>query len=37
MNSQMPALVNYSSAPLSVELRETDIPEIGPTDILLKV
>jgi alcohol dehydrogenase/L-iditol 2-dehydrogenase len=37
MNSQMPALVNYSSAPLSVELRETDVPEIGPGDVLLRV
>jgi alcohol dehydrogenase/L-iditol 2-dehydrogenase len=37
MTSQMPALVNYASAPLSVELRETSIPEIGPRDVLLKV
>jgi alcohol dehydrogenase/L-iditol 2-dehydrogenase len=37
MNSQMPALVNYASAPLSVELRESAIPEIGPGDVLLRV
>jgi alcohol dehydrogenase/L-iditol 2-dehydrogenase len=37
MNSQMPALVNYASTPLSVELRETRVPEIGPRDVLLKV
>ena len=37
MKSQMPALVNYASTPLSVELRETTIPEIGPRDVLLKV
>ncbi len=33
----MPALVNYASAPLSVELRETEIPQIGSRDVLLKV
>jgi alcohol dehydrogenase/L-iditol 2-dehydrogenase len=33
----MPALVNYASTPLSVELRETNVPEIGPHDVLLKV
>jgi L-iditol 2-dehydrogenase len=37
MTSQMPALVNYSNAPLSVEIRETGVPEIGPQDVLLKV
>lgn len=37
MSTQMPALVNYASAPLSVEIRETSVPEIGPTDVLLKV
>lgn len=37
MKSQMPAVVNYASAPLSVELRETNVPEIGPHDVLLKV
>jgi L-iditol 2-dehydrogenase len=37
MNSQMAALVNYASAPLSVELRETSVPEIGALDVLLKV
>jgi L-iditol 2-dehydrogenase len=37
MNSQMPALVNYASTPLSVEIRETSVPEIGPRDVLLKV
>lgn len=33
----MNALVNYASAPLSVELRDTGVPEIGPNDVLLKV
>src|SRR5262249_32753406 len=35
--AKMLAVVNYSSAPDSVELREIDIPNIGPDDILLKV
>jgi L-iditol 2-dehydrogenase len=33
----MPALVNYSSQPLSVELREIPVPEIGVRDVLLEV
>lgn len=33
----MNSLVNFASAPLSVELRDTSIPEIGPNDVLLKV
>jgi alcohol dehydrogenase/L-iditol 2-dehydrogenase len=37
MTSQMPALVNYASTPLSVELREAAIPEIGSHDVLLRV
>ena len=35
--SSMPALVNYGRDPLSVELREVPIPEIGPHDVLLRV
>ena len=35
--SSMPALVNYGRDPLSVELREVPIPEIGPRDVLLRV
>jgi L-iditol 2-dehydrogenase len=37
MTATMPALVNYASAPLSVELRELAIPEIGPQEVLLRV
>ncbi len=37
MSTQMPALVNYSREPLSVEIRDAAIPEIGPHDVLLKV
>jgi alcohol dehydrogenase/L-iditol 2-dehydrogenase len=33
----MPALVNYSREPLSVELRDVPVPEIGPQDVLLRV
>ncbi|MBV8553031.1 MAG: zinc-binding dehydrogenase [Acidobacteriaceae bacterium] len=33
----MPALVNYSREPFSVELREVPVPEIGETDVLLRV
>ena len=33
----MPGLVNYGREPLSVELREVPVPEIGPNDILLRV
>jgi L-iditol 2-dehydrogenase len=37
MSTQMPGLVNYSREPLSVELREVPIPEIGERDVLLRV
>ncbi len=37
MSSRMPALVNYGREPLSVELREVKIPEIGEKDVLLRV
>ncbi len=33
----MLGLVNYSSQPLSVELRDVPVPEIGETDVLLRV
>src|SRR5581483_11797905 len=33
----MPALVNYARDPLSVELREVSVPEIGDHDVLLRV
>jgi len=33
----MPGLVNYSRQPLSVELRDVPVPEIGETDVLLRV
>jgi L-iditol 2-dehydrogenase len=37
MTKQIPALVNYGREPLSVELREVAIPEIGDRDVLLRV
>src|SRR5437660_4380633 len=37
MSQTMPALVNYAPEPLSVELREVPIPEIGDNDVLLRV
>ncbi len=37
MSAKMPGLVNYARAPLSVELREVPVPEIGEGDVLLKV
>lgn len=37
MSNTMPALVNYSREPLSVELREVPLPEIGEKDVLLRV
>jgi len=37
MSGRMPALVNYGREPLSVELREVNIPEIGEKDVLLRV
>jgi alcohol dehydrogenase/L-iditol 2-dehydrogenase len=33
----MPGLVNYAREPLSVELRDVPIPEIGERDVLLRV
>lgn len=35
--AKMLAVVNYSSDPKSVELREVNVPAIGPSDVLLKV
>jgi 2-desacetyl-2-hydroxyethyl bacteriochlorophyllide A dehydrogenase len=35
--AKMLAVVNYSAKPESVELREVSVPEIGPTDVLLRV
>lgn len=37
MSEKMQALVNYSSEPHSVELRDVPIPEIGEEDVLLNV
>ncbi len=37
MSTEMPALVNYDSAPESVEMREVRVPEIGESDVLLRV
>ena len=37
MKRAMPALVNYSSQPLAVEMREAPVPEIGDRDVLLRV
>lgn len=37
MSSVMPGLVNYGREPLSVELRELAVPEIGEHDVLLRV
>jgi L-iditol 2-dehydrogenase len=37
MSESMPALVNYAREPLSVELREVPVPEIGEQDVLLRV
>lgn len=33
----MPAVMNYGREPFSVELREVPVPEIGPSDVLLRV
>jgi alcohol dehydrogenase/L-iditol 2-dehydrogenase len=35
--STQPAVVNFSSAPMSVELREVPVPEIGDEDCLMQV
>ena len=37
MPNLMPAVVNFDPAPMSVEMREVPVPEIGPNDVLLKV
>lgn len=37
MSTRMPALVNYGHEPLSVELREVEIPEFDERDVLLRV
>ncbi|MEW5979888.1 MAG: zinc-binding dehydrogenase [Acidobacteriota bacterium] len=37
MTARMPAVVNYASEPLSVEFREVPIPDIGESDVLLRV
>jgi alcohol dehydrogenase/L-iditol 2-dehydrogenase len=37
MSQLMPAIVNYAREPLSVELRETEIPTIGDHDVLVRV
>src|SRR5947209_850819 len=37
MKNSMPALVNYARDPLSVEVRELPVPEIGDEDVLLRV
>ncbi len=37
MTSTMPALVNHSREPLSVELRDVPVPLIGEKDVLLRV
>jgi L-iditol 2-dehydrogenase len=35
--NRMPAVVNFAPDPLSVELREVPVPEIGERDVLLRV
>ncbi len=35
--SRMQAVVQYAVTPMAVELREVPVPEIGPSDILMKV
>src|SRR5450755_1773149 len=37
MSVKMPGLVNYAPVPLSVEMREVPIPEIGEREVLLRV
>jgi L-iditol 2-dehydrogenase len=37
MSHTMPGLVNYAREPLSVEIRDVGIPEIGEHDVLLRV
>ena len=35
--SRMQAVVQYAVTPMAVELREVPVPEIDPSDVLLKV
>ena len=37
MSQNMPGVVNYAREPLSVELRDVAVPEIGERDVLLRV
>ena len=37
MTSTMPGVVNYGPGPLSVEMRDVPVPEIGEEDVLLEV
>ena len=37
MTITMPGVVNYGAAPLSVEMRDVPVPEIGDEDVLLEV
>lgn len=37
VGKSMPAVLNFASAPHSVELRDLPVPEIGPWDVLLQV
>ncbi len=37
MSASMPGLVNFARVPLSVELREVPVPDIGERDVLLRV
>ncbi|HEY3938490.1 MAG TPA: zinc-binding dehydrogenase [Bryobacteraceae bacterium] len=37
MSTNMPGLVNYARVPLSVEMRDVPVPEIGNRDVLLRV
>ncbi len=37
MSKSMPGLVNYAREPFSVELRDVPVPEVGATDVLLRV
>ena len=37
MTNAMPGIVNYGLEPLSVEMRQVPVPDIGPKDVLLRV
>ena len=37
MKTRMPGVVNFAPEPLSVELREVEVPQIGADDVLLEV